>query len=290
MKLPLGWRIRFPFISFAAALLLAGCAPTPTPRPTPTAAPATLPALSATAPPSITITSVPSLTPTLLPVASPTTAFQVCAPLAGMAIADLPAAVSNPYRPPKPGRDDPHAGIDLAERDSNTQVALAGHEVDAALAGRVAAVIQDRFPFGNAVIVESPFSTLPADYTAALNAPQVTTTLYPPGPLTCPPLSIPAGWDFSSPSLYLLYAHMAAPAAVSPGDAVACGQPLGAVGQTGNALNPHLHLEVRVGPGGATFDGLAHYLDSATPTEMANYCAWTVTGLFQLVDPLKLFQ
>jgi murein DD-endopeptidase MepM/ murein hydrolase activator NlpD len=280
--------MRFLLFSFAAALLLTGCASPPTPQPTPTAPPATLPAPSATG--LASSTPVPSLTATPLPVASPTAAFQVCAPLAGMAIADLPAAVSNPYRPPKPGRDDPHAGIDLAERDPNTQVALAGREVDAALTGRVAAVIQDRFPFGNAVIVETPLSMLSKEYAAALNAPQVTATLYPPGPLTCPPVSIPAGWDFSSPSLYLLYAHMAAPAALSPGDAVACGQRLGNVSQTGNALNPHLHLEVRVGPGGATFDGLAHYLDSATPTEMANYCAWTVSGLFQLVDPLKLFQ
>jgi murein DD-endopeptidase MepM/ murein hydrolase activator NlpD len=228
--------------------------------------------------------------PTQPPAASPAPVFQVCSQLPGIALGGLPAAVSNPYRPPKPGRDDPHAGIDLAVRDPLTQVALPGHEIDAALSGRVAAVIQDRFPFGNAVIVETSLSALPANFTAALNAPQVTGTLYPPGPLTCPSLSIPAGWDFSSPSLYLLYAHMAAPPEVSPGDAVTCGQPLGSVGQTGNALNPHLHLEVRAGPGGASFDGLAHYLDSATPGEMANYCAWSVSGLFQLIDPLKLFQ
>ncbi len=275
-------------LALLAALLLSGCSPTPAATPIPTVPPSTSPAPSATPLPSITPTA--SLIPTQLQAASPTPAFQVCSPLSGMDLAGLPAAVSNPYRPPKPGRDDPHAGIDLAVRDPETQVALAGHEIDAALSGRVAAVIQDRFPFGNAVIVETSLSALPPDFITALNTPQVTGTLYPPGPLTCPAVSIPAGWDFSSPSLYLLYAHMAAPAQVSPGDAVTCGQPLGSVGQTGNALNPHLHLEIRAGPGGASFDGLAHYLDSATPTEMANYCAWTVSGLFQLVDPLGLFQ
>ena len=72
------------------------------------------------------------------------------------------------------------------------------------------------------------------------------------------------------------------------GQEVACGQPLGAVGSSGNALNPHLHFEVRVGPSGAPLYSMAHYDASATPQEMAMYCLWRVSGWFQLFDPLKL--
>jgi secretion/DNA translocation related TadE-like protein len=42
------------------------------------------------------------------------------------------------------------------------------------------------------------------------------------------------------------YAHLAS-IAVRPGDIVAAGQRLGAVGATGNATGPHLHFEVRIG-------------------------------------------
>jgi hypothetical protein len=60
------------------------------------------------------------------------------------------------------------------------------------------------------------------------------------------------------------------------------------VGDSGNALNPHLHLETRVGPAGARFSSLAHYDASASLEEMDNYCAWRVSGWFVLLDPLQL--
>jgi murein DD-endopeptidase MepM/ murein hydrolase activator NlpD len=41
-----------------------------------------------------------------------------------------------------------------------------------------------------------------------------------------------------------LYAHLLE-TSVSPGESVRAGQPLGLVGQSGNASGPHLHLEVR---------------------------------------------
>ncbi len=41
-----------------------------------------------------------------------------------------------------------------------------------------------------------------------------------------------------------LYAHLLE-ASVSPGESLRAGQPLGLVGQSGNASTPHLHLEVR---------------------------------------------
>jgi len=62
------------------------------------------------------------------------------------------------------------------------------------------------------------------------------------------------------------------------------------VGDSGNALNPHLHLEMRIGPAGITFAGMSHYDNSATSEEMAAYCTWRVSGKFQLVDPLKFIE
>ena len=43
--------------------------------------------------------------------------------------------------------------------------------------------------------------------------------------------------------VYTLYAHLAS-ASVAPGDRVTAGEPIGAVGHTGNASGPHLHFEV----------------------------------------------
>jgi murein DD-endopeptidase MepM/ murein hydrolase activator NlpD len=81
---------------------------------------------------------------------------------------------------------------------------------------------------------------------------------------------------------------MKEPMELQPGQAVTCGQTIGAIGSSGNALNPHLHLEVRAGPSRASFSSMAHYDNSASAEEMANYCAWRVSGIFQLIDPLRL--
>ena len=69
-----------------------------------------------------------------------------------------------------------------------------------------------------------------------------------------------------------------------------CGQVIGQVGTTGRSVNPHLHLEMRYGPGGAAFPSLAHYSGDATSEEMAAYCTWRVSGIFQVIDPLKVLE
>ena len=105
----------------------------------------------------------------------------------------------------------------------------------------------------------------------------------------CPPVDLPA-WDSPNRSLYLLYGHLEQAPSFTTGDTIECGQLIGTVGNTGMSGNPHLHLEVRVGPGGTIFPGLAHYDNAALPEEMAYYCAWRVSGLFQLMDPLALLR
>jgi murein DD-endopeptidase MepM/ murein hydrolase activator NlpD len=235
-------------------------------------------------------TTTVSPQPTRLP-ATPTNpaALQVCSPLDGIKVGDLAGHIVNPFHPPPPGSDDPHQGVDLADLIPGSGVARAGRGVQAVLAGRVSSVIHDRFPYGNAILVETSLQGLPAAWLEALQAPTPAPTLTARSALTCPTPQAPAAWDLAQRSLYLLYAHMLQAPSLQPGETVSCGEQLGAIGSSGNALNPHLHLEARVGPAGADFASMAHYTTSASPVEMRAYCDWRVSGLFQLIDPMRFF-
>ncbi len=272
-------------LSFGLLILLSACSALAPAPPTPTMIPIDrlLSQASPSPRPSPTITTPPP-TPSPVPVA------RLCTPLQGVPLNQMSALVSNPYYPPPPGRDDPHSGVDLAMRLPDTEIALAGHPVQAALAGKIVTNIHDRFPFGNAVVIETRLDAFPADWWLPAEIPAPAPTLAPRSALTCPPAPAPVFTDPSRRSLYILYAHLEQPSKFEAGDTVACGQVIGAVGGTGNALNPHLHFETRVGPGGLQMPGMAHYNASVTPEEMSNYCMWTVSGLFQLVDPLKILQ
>jgi murein DD-endopeptidase MepM/ murein hydrolase activator NlpD len=207
--------------------------------------------------------------------------------VAGM---ELPDMVVNPFQPPRWGSDDPHQGVDLAQRRDGNSPALKGLTVQAILPGTVAAVIDERFPYGNALLVETPMGDLPRPWLEQLHLPTPAPTLASPISLTCPTgvETVEINSDIPGRSLYILYAHLLEPPTLQSGDLVFCGENLGAIGDSGNALNPHLHVEMRIGPSGARFPGMAHYDTSATPDEMANYCLWRVSGLFQLLDPMLL--
>ncbi len=57
---------------------------------------------------------------------------------------------------------------------------------------------------------------------------------------------------------YSQYGHLSA-ISVGAGQKVTVGQQIGAVGSTGNSTGPHLHFEVRTGPGyGSDIDPLAY--------------------------------
>ena len=198
---------------------------------------------------------------------------------------DLPGLVNNPFQPPSTGSDDPHQGLDLADRNA-AGLAVGGRTVQAVLSGEVAAVIEDRFPYGNALMLETRLESLPAAWIEALELPAESQPEEIHTNLTCPPL--PEFNSSKARSLYLLYAHMQAVSERLPGEQVDCGQNLGTVGNSGNSINPHLHIEARLGPSGARFESLAHYDASASEVEMSNYCAWRVSGIFALVDPMKV--
>lgn len=231
---------------------------TPTIEHTPTSQPSPAPTLEPTD--SLEVAS-PS------PIASPTKEppALLCSPLAEHSIEQLNEIVSSPYAPPPAGKDDRHHGVDFAYYNHAGRASVAGEGVQSILAGRVAAVIVDRLPYGNMVIVETPTDLLPEIVQAAL--------------------AIPEGY-----SLYHLYAHMMETPLVELGQVVACGELLGYAGMTGyNIPVPHLHLETRVGPENTIFEGMVFYDTRATTAEQANYLRWRISGDFQHVDPMKLF-
>jgi murein DD-endopeptidase MepM/ murein hydrolase activator NlpD len=230
---------------------------------------------------------MPSLPPTATAEATAivTPEPAVCSPLAGYALPDLASMIVNPYLPPRLGSDDPHQGMDLGVLDAVQGYALAGNPVQAVLAGKVAGVTADRFPYGNMLMIETPLEASFPVIPPLLVLPTPLPARLPRGALTCPELnSLPAAAD-APRSLYILYAHMLNSPAVKVGDPVGCGQEVGAIGQSGNALNPHIHVEVRVGPANQKFTSMAHYDPSADYEEMAAYCLWRVSGVYQTIDP-----
>ena len=271
-----------PRLLLGFALILTACAPAAVPTPAPTIEPTLTAAPTRTARTAPTATGVPTGTST------PAPEMEVCSPLTNYSLEQIPSLVANPYHPPPPGSDQPHEGVDLAVLQPETRIALQGAPIQAALAGTVAAAISDRFPYGNALIIETPLDGLPNDWLDSIAFPTPAPTLPFNGPLTCPDVNLHLALAAQRRSVYLVYAHMQAAPSLQAGNTVACAQPLGKIGASGNALNPHLHLEARVGPSGARFASMAHYDASATPAEMAAYCTWRVSNSFQLLDPLKI--
>ena len=277
---------------FVLLTWLMGCIPAP--QNPPALSPTILPAETFLFVPSATIlpaTATPSPpTPTFTPHSPTLTAtprIEICSPLQGIGLDELPQMVTNPFDPPRPGEDDGHQGVDLAFYRHGNLVGMLGLPILSVLPGTVAATIKDRPVYGNMLIIETPLDFVPSAWDVTLQLPALVPTVTPPI-LTCPKQAAFTNLDVNRRSLYLLYAHMNQPTTLKLGQAVACGNPLGEVGTTGFSVNPHLHLEVRVGPAGARFYGMAHYIGDATKQEMLNYCAWRVSGLFQMTDPMKL--
>lgn len=219
---------------------------------------------------------------------TPTPTFAMCSPLKDVTLAELaqPDLLKNPFQQPRPGMDDGHFGADFAYWSRGTHKQMLGLPVQAVMQGRVAGAIHNRMPYGNAVIIETALNTLPASWRLVLPTPAP--TVQPAPNLFCP--TDTAGWytDDTDRSLYLLYAHLNQAPTVFIDRPVACGQVIGEVGTTGRSVNPHLHLETRLGPAGVTFPVMAHYDNAATESEMATYCTWRVSGLFQAFDPLEI--
>lgn len=275
-------------------LLLVGCTPgnevKASATSTITAIPTRTPLDSITHSPtsSITVTLKPSQTNTPEPQKTIQPPLNLCSPLEGFTLAELVKIISNPFQAPLYGQDDGHHGVDLAYYSYGERKEMLGAKVYSVLSGKTAAVIFNRQPYGNAVIIETNLNNIRLEWQDELSLPTPAPTISASSRLTCPTATTDLNWTRKNQSLYLLYAHLNSLPLTESGESIQCGQQIGEVGTTGNSVNPHLHLEVRIGPQGARFTSLAHYDASASNQEMANYCLWRINGWFQPIDPMHL--
>ncbi len=156
------------------------------------------------------------------------------------------------------------------------------------LDGIVAGTVDNRYPYGYMIMIETPWEKLPEEIKQGLPAPQIHMPLdLSHAALTCPVIE-PMATTNTSVSLYILYAHMLEKPTLPIGNAVLSGQSLGQIGNTGDSTNAHLHLEGRVGPSGLRFDQMGHYMNDSSEIERYNYCLWRISGVYQLIDPMTL--
>ena len=233
---------------------------------TPTATFSPPPAIEAKDPPALAHPSY--ITPTSMPLAAATSTpaphVILCSPLADFPLERLPKLVSAPYDPPPAGSDARHQGVDFVyHRMAGVNIPILGVQVNAVLPGIVAAALDETFPYGNLVIIETPYAWLPA---------------------TWPELF---GMD-AGQSLYLLYAHLLETPMVRMADAVVNCQPLGKVGHSGNTEAAHLHLETRVGPSSTIFPAMFGLLAEAPSEGRKNYTLWRTSGVFRHFNPMLL--
>lgn len=273
-----GWKFGW-VITICA--ILAACAPA-SPAPAPLSPSPTFPPPTATLPPSATPSPQPTATATPPPVV-------FYSPLENIRLDELPQIVTNPYVQPTSRLDDGHHGVDLAFYRFKEMGSIEGLPIHSVLDGTVAAVVNNRLPYGNMIIIETPLDRVPPAWIAVGSLPAVIPTVTSDGRLSCPETGKYPDWDTSRRSLYLLYGHMLAPSPLKLGESVKANEVIGAVGNTGHSSNPHLHLEVRIGPANARFeDAIAHKETTATTQEMFNYCLWRISSTFQTIDPMPL--
>lgn len=270
------------FILVFLVLILSACHPAVTTSASipavDTATPSSTPEPTATS----TVTAIPpSPTPTETP-------FIVCSPLEDETFESLPLILTKSIELPAHfGQDFGHPGLDFAYFQRGDRTSIQGIEIYAILPGTVALTLEDNYPYGYTIMVETPLENLPEDLQATLlegylAVPDVVEYQY-----NCP--DVPAPTLTGEYSLYHLYAHMEALPEFKVGDTVSCGQLLGTVGNTGWSSNPHLHLETRLGPSGLDIPTMAHYEATATEEQMSNYCLWRSSGYYQVVDPFDIF-
>jgi murein DD-endopeptidase MepM/ murein hydrolase activator NlpD len=230
---------------------------------TPTA-PESHPAAAST--PYFTLSPEPSATPSAAVPTQEAARARVCTPLQAHTLADLREIVSFAYDPPPEGKDSGHHGIDFAYYRRGERLSIQGVEIQAVLSGKVASVSLNLPPYGYMVIIETPFDQVPVEFLSGSGL-------------------------VRGESVYLLYAHMESPPEVQIGEQVACGQRLGAVGNTPPEWSsaPHLHLEARSGSSGALFaDGMGFYSVALSDYQRDSYITWRTSGIYRLFDPFLL--
>lgn len=227
-------------------------------------------------------------TQTSIPPTTTSIPFEVCVPLEEETFESLPLILVNPLDIPGFGQDTGHHGIDFAYFQRGERQSIQGVQIYAILSGSTILTFEDDIPYGYAIMLETPLDLLPNWLAEKLMSGYLPVPEDPNYRLNCPPIDAPI--HNGEYSVYHLYAHMEARPTFMPGDWISCGESLGTVGNSGYSSNPHLHLETRLGPSGASFPSMAHYENTNTPEQMAHYCLWRMSGHYQLFDPFMLFQ
>ena len=195
----------------------------------------------------------------------PANNYPICSPLKTTPLADLEEIVSDGYHPPPAGQDGRHQGVDFAYYRKYGRESIAGEDIQAILGGRVSTLINDRFPYGNAVILEIPDGQMPIYFDNLIGMEK-------------------------NESLYILYAHLNELKPLNVGDSIVKCQLLGKVGKSGNAGTAHLHLEMRIGKAGQVFTSMAYYTKDASEEERDQYLIWRTSGLFRHFDPMLILR
>ena len=189
--------------------------------------------------------------------------LRICSPIATDSVPELPKIISDPYHPPPMGQDRRHQGVDFAFYRHKGYASILGVPVQSILPGRIAAAIPNSFPFGNLIIVETPYDQLPNQVIQELAI-------------------------SNRESLYILYAHLQEKPEIQIGEKTIPCQKLGAAGKSGNAGAAHLHLEMRIGPQAKIFSSMSYYQLGISAEARLNYKLWRTSGIFRHIDPMKL--
>lgn len=217
--------------------------------------------------------------------------LQIFSPLQGIAIEELNEINSNPFLFLGAGKDEGHHGTDFSFYQYKSFEKIEQLPVLAVFSGEVITVGENRPPYGNMLIIETPLENFSDDFQSEFVEIENFSNLPNHTNLNCPNYSTQtAKIELNSLSIYTLYAHLFKFPEFIVGQKVVAGNSIGEVGNSGLSGNPHLHLEFRIGPANYKIDEMAHYDNSATMREMENYCLWRVSGYFYQVDPMKIFE
>jgi len=244
--------------------------------------------------PTDTVAPTWTIAPTFTQIQStPTPILQneICSPLETETLQTLQDIITQPYKQPRIGIDDgppTHHGVDFSHYRRGDLLTIEGVAIQSVLDGEVVTVINDRFPYGYSLIIETPLATLSPQLLAKFNLPEIRPTVMPDPKFYWSPGELPFLLSETDFSIYINYAHLLSAPEVHVGEQVTCGQRIGQVGNSGDSTNPHLHFETRIGPSGARFESMAYYIPDSSASERYNYIVWRISNLFQVFDPMLL--
>ncbi len=218
-------------------------------------------------------TALPATTPILIPTATliyaPHSGPLICSPLAIQPLDKFNLIITQPFIMPRvmddgSYKDSGHHGLDIGFITRGKQK-FTGSPVLAAIDGKVVTVIHNRPPYGDMVMLETPYEHIPAKLITDLKI-------------------------ITGDSLYTVYGHLQNIQPLTDGQEVKCGHQIAETGLTGMTDGPHLHFETRWGPPHASFPVMAYYINNVTEEEVKYYTIWRMSGKYQLFDPFKLLK